>query len=569
MYQALYRKYRPQNFNDVVGQEVIVKTLKNAVKMSKLSHAYLFTGPRGTGKTSIAKIFAKIVNCTNLKDLMPCDQCESCVEINKKHSIDIIEIDAASNNGVDEIREIKSKVNLVPSISKYKIYIIDEVHMLTTGAFNALLKTLEEPPSHVIFILATTEPHKIPATILSRCQRFDFKKISEQKIYENLLKITKNENISIDEEAILEIARVSDGGMRDAISLLDEAIAYSGENITVDDIHEINGTLTISELNLFIEYLLNNEIESLISKIEEYNYKGKNFVKLTEEIINHLKNILLSIVAPNCLEGNIDKYKTIKTKIDKELLINLIENFNNSINDMKKGSNSKLIFEIQILKIINVKNTQTISDIEIKQAQKIKENKEEIVKKEIKKEETKEEIKEDTKKEIKEENKTKKKNIVVNEKINLKLEEIKKIRINNTLAKFDKKILNLVKEKIEELRPLVLNPEYSEYVSIILDGQLKAASEDNLIFVYNTETESNLFNEQVIKIEEIIKENLNKKYNIISTDMNDWEIIKNEFNSKKTKYTYEEENFKLEDIFKTNFKQDKIEELFGDVVEYK
>ena len=302
MYQALYRKYRPQNFNDVVGQEVIVKTLKNAVKMSKLSHAYLFTGPRGTGKTSIAKIFAKIVNCTNLKDLMPCDQCESCVEINKKHSIDIIEIDAASNNGVDEIREIKSKVNLVPSISKYKIYIIDEVHMLTTGAFNALLKTLEEPPSHVIFILATTEPHKIPATILSRCQRFDFKKISEQKIYENLLKITKNENISIDEEAILEIARVSDGGMRDAISLLDEAIAYSGENITVDDIHEINGTLTISELNLFIEYLLNNEIESLISKIEEYNYKGKNFVKLTEEIINHLKNILLSIVAPNCLE---------------------------------------------------------------------------------------------------------------------------------------------------------------------------------------------------------------------------------------------------------------------------
>ena len=189
MYQALYRKYRPSRFDDVVGQDTIVQTLKNAITNNKLTHAYLFSGPRGTGKTSTAKILAKTINCQNLKGLEPCNECDSCIQINNKQSTDIIEIDAASNNGVDEIRELKSKVNLVPSNSKYKVYIIDEVHMLSTGAFNALLKTLEEPPSHILFILATTEAHKIPATILSRCQRFDFKKISVNKIIENLKKI--------------------------------------------------------------------------------------------------------------------------------------------------------------------------------------------------------------------------------------------------------------------------------------------------------------------------------------------------------------------------------------------
>src|SRR5574344_2833121 len=203
MYQALYRKYRPNNFDEVVGQEVVVKILKNSILNNKVSHAYLFSGPRGTGKTSLAKIFAKIVNCSEPKNLSPCNNCVSCTQINNKQSTDIIEIDAASNNGVDKIREIRNKVNLVPSTGKYKVYIIDEVHMLTQGAFNALLKTLEEPPSHIIFILATTEPHKIPATILSRCQRFDFKRIPSDQIVIHLRKIATKESREITDEALL------------------------------------------------------------------------------------------------------------------------------------------------------------------------------------------------------------------------------------------------------------------------------------------------------------------------------------------------------------------------------
>ena len=257
MYQALYRKYRPNNFNEIAGQQVIVKTLKNAILNDRLSHAYLFTGPRGTGKTSIAKIVAKTINCERLNDFVPCDNCKSCLEFISKNNVDIIEIDAASNNGVDEIREIRNKIDLVPSFSKYKVYIIDEVHMLTQGAFNALLKTLEEPPKHIIFILATTEPHKIPNTILSRCQRFDFKRITNADIVERLSFIAKEEKINVSSDVLLEIARLSDGGLRDSISLFDQVISYAGNNFSVEDVHEVNGTICNDVLKSFVEDILN------------------------------------------------------------------------------------------------------------------------------------------------------------------------------------------------------------------------------------------------------------------------------------------------------------------------
>ena len=362
MYQTLYRKYRPSNFNEVVGQKVIVQTLKNAIDNDSLSHAYLFCGPRGTGKTSIAKILAKTINCTDLKDNTPCNKCVNCTQ-NNINPLDIIEIDAASNNGVDEIRELKSKVNLVPSLGKYKIYIIDEVHMLSTGAFNALLKTLEEPPHHAIFILATTDPHKVPLTILSRCQRFDFKRLSIPEIVSRMKYIVDQEQIKIDESALNEIAILSAGGMRDALSLLDQAIAYSTDNISLDDIHEINGTITPTEQLEFIKDIINNNIEDIFKKIDTYDSNGKDFIKLSEEIIMFMRNIIIYNNAPKFYEENI-KTKIDITNIDEDKILKYIKEFNNSVNEMKNSNNPRIIFELSIIKLLD-KKPKNIKEIRI------------------------------------------------------------------------------------------------------------------------------------------------------------------------------------------------------------
>ena len=353
MYQALYRKYRPSTFDQVIGQDVIVQTLKNAIKNDKLTHAYLFTGPRGTGKTSTAKILAKTENCQNLKNFEPCEKCDSCIQITQKQSTDIIEIDAASNNGVDEIRELKSKVNLVPSNSKYKVYIIDEVHMLSSGAFNALLKTLEETPSHIIFILATTEPHKIPATILSRCQRFDFKKISSNKIVDNLKNIVEKEHISIDEKALEEIAILSKGGMRDSISILDQAISFCPDYITVEKIHELNGTISELEMQQVTELILNNDISNLLKCFDEFDDKGKNLVKIFEGLLLYFRNILVFQLSPHYFEEKEKKYYlSISEKISKEELLEYMKHLTKAISEIKNSDNEKITSEIYLIEMM-------------------------------------------------------------------------------------------------------------------------------------------------------------------------------------------------------------------------
>ena len=558
MYQALYRKYRPKTLDDICGQDAIVKIIKNSILNNKISHAYLFTGPRGTGKTSLAKVFSKIVNCENPVDCKPCDNCVNCTQINNS---DIIEIDAASNNGVDEIRELRSKVNLVPSYGKYKIYIIDEVHMLTTGAFNALLKTLEEPPAHIIFILATTDPHKIPETIISRCQRLDFKKISLNAIVDRLREIADKEKIKIEDNALKEIAILADGGMRDSLGMLDEAASYTVNTITEQDIHDINGTLTKKDLIELITLFSKDDLENILKSFDMYNNKGKNFVKLTEEIILFMRDLLMAQKAPkyfSTINKDIDNYQ--KIKINSEKLIKYIEELNECIINMKNTNNPKLMLELSVIKMIN-KSENTNKNV-------FEEN---MQRKEINKS-LNNEKKEVSKVIVNKQEKIKpinNQNLTDSSKQNInyeKLNELKKIRIDNTLAHFNKKHLLELKQLLVKLNDLILDSDYGKGASMIIDGDLKAASLENLIFMYKNNHLADLFNENIEINEKIIAKVCNKKYKVIAVSEDEWQTIKKDFNGKKRKFEYIEEKIKLEDIFVPE--KDELSSLFGDIIEY-
>ena len=498
IYQALYRKYRPKTFDDVCGQEIVTTTLKNAIKNNKLSHAYLFIGPRGTGKTSIAKIFAKTINCESTNDGVSCEKCDICKLSNNNENVDIIEMDAASNNGVDEVREIKNHVTFMPTFSKYKIYIIDEVHMLSSGAFNALLKTLEEPPKHVIFILATTEPQKVPLTIISRCQCFEFKSIPNSLIEERIKFICSKEKIKISEEAIKQIGEDSNGGLRDAIGLLDQLNSYTNGNINIEDVLKINGRVSLDSFNELFNNMIDNNLEGLFNISDKYNSEGKDYVLICEDIIKFLKNSLI--------DYQINNDNELIGKIGKDNVTKIIFEITDYIGYMRNLKEKKIFFDLLLIKLSSIIETNvriTTSEPEI-----VIEKKETLeVKEEPKVEEKKEEIKEET--------------TVVDEKYN-KYDELMKIRLNNILAGADKESIKKYLEFINNLESDLDNLEERQIYNLLLDCEIVAGSCDGIVITTDSrvlleELYDNLFN-----IENLINNKLSSNIKACFDLNEDW-----------------------------------------------
>ena len=358
-YQALYRVWRPQTFEDLVGQDMITKTLKNALATKQTTHAYLFAGPRGTGKTSCAKLFAKALNCPNQVNGDPCNECEICKAITAGRLNDVIEIDAASNNGVEEIRDIRDKVKYAPTQADYKVYIIDEVHMLSTSAFNALLKTLEEPPANVVFILATTDPHKIPATIISRTQRFDFKRITSGAILERMEYILKQKQFEYDEKALNVIARAAEGGMRDALSILDQVLSFGDNKVTLDNALLVTGSVTRENLIKYLSQVQNHETVAGLQTIHAILDEGKDSKRLLEDLINCCRDLLLYKQAPEMLEqtGSVmidDEFKSMAEKSNPETLYRYIDTLNEQQENMRYSMHQSVYLEVLTVKLAKI-----------------------------------------------------------------------------------------------------------------------------------------------------------------------------------------------------------------------
>ena len=633
-YKALYRSYRPQNFEELAGQQHIVKTLKNAVKQNKIAHAYLFCGPRGTGKTTVAKILAKAINCTcENKENIPCDECENCISIMNGTHPDIVEIDAASNNGVDEVRDLIEKVKYAPIEGKYKVYIIDEVHMMSTGAFNALLKTLEEPPAHVVFVLATTEPHKILPTIISRCQRFDFSKINDQSIVERLETVLEGENIQCEREALELVASLADGGMRDALSILEQCLAYSS-HLTVKDINEIYGIVSSAQKLSFLKSLMNKDIPVILNRIEEMFQTGIDVKRLTTDLIDILKDIIiykntqdvdcLFVLKQEEIEGIVPYITAEETFTYIDILIQADQQY-------KFASNAKLYFELAMLKIANKVTEEKKIIVETVQKELIKSPiKEETVKIEktpiiekteevrlksadlnIENEGTEEpivEIAEPIQEEILVYNESPIKfekiediDSLINEEPVLKNETVKTIEptssfkeemninnvevdfndILNILVQANKKVLMDIQEKWSVIQRYKFNLNTAKLASMLCDGQPVAASSNGLVIAFEFQPMVNQINNgnYYLELKQFLLEILGMELEFIAVLKEEWPVMRNRFIAlKRNQQLPEPKPIQLSHIHIVEKKEEEKTlseaeafgvKLFGDLVEIK
>lgn len=507
-YQALYRKYRPSTLNDVIGQDVVIQILKNALLNNKVCHAYMFSGPRGIGKTSIAKLLAKAVNCANLEDGDACGKCENCVSINEGSCPDIIEIDAASNNGVDEIREIKNKVNLVPNQLKYKVYIIDEVHMLSIGAFNALLKTLEEPPEHVIFILATTDLHKVPTTIISRCQCFEFHRISNTNIVSRLKYICEAENIKIEDSVLEMIANLSDGGLRDAVGMLDKLNAYSNSSITIDDFEKVNGIVSKEQKIQFLNYIQTSDVSNTINFLDSIYDNGKDFVLFVQNLLYLCKDLIVNYYINN------------DSQYDSDFLISFSILLNDLLKEIKFSSDIKTIVEIHFLNYMNKNaNIQKNEKIEDKSDISIPKGSENT--KNIEKIDTN-----DNNSHL--ESKIISREIIYNNNL-AQNGKINDMIVNNCFARADKNEKRMFESKWNSLNDYALDSEYGAAACFISDGKIRAVGLGEVILSFDYESMINRGFSMISKIQKLLEKIYQKHYDVALLTDDEW-------NQEKEKY---------------------------------